>query len=91
MNPYPVIVQHVIFHVGLDMITQQIRMPLHLCQQAFALGLEIEIGENNGHNKNRHYYAKDQFEADFFIEHSPPAKPPVISSLSVCWMLAKDI
>ena len=46
LDPLPVVVQHVVPHVRLEVFTVLLRMPFYLREQAPVFGLDIEVSKN---------------------------------------------
>ena len=57
-DPFTIVVQHVVAHVGLEVFAELIRVPLYLHEQALVFGLYIEVSENADCNKNRQYHTE---------------------------------
>lgn len=58
MDLLSIVVQHVVFGVRFDVFAELIRMPLHFVEQVLFFGLDIEVGENADHDKDRQHHTE---------------------------------
>jgi len=53
LDPFLIVVQHVVTNVRLEVIAEFGCMPLYFSEQALILGLDIEVSKNGDHYKDR--------------------------------------
>ena len=80
MNPLPVVVEHVVFSVALEVFAELVCMPLDFGQQAVLLRMDVEVGKDSNGQQGRDDDPESQPDREFVFQLRLPPMQPVSSN-----------